>query len=207
MSVDPIKIKNMLLTSAQTILDHIPELTRLDCDLGDGDHGTTMEKIAKTIQSQVNSWDEKTDVKEGLESLNDVLEDVSGGSAAPLVGSYFCGMAEAADNTEDTDSFIKRILLGGYDEFYDMSGAEVGGKTMMDAIYPAIQIIRSSDTLSAQVLESAAAAAKAGSDATADMLAKFGRGRYIGERALGHIDPGSVTFALFFEGLAKGYQI
>ena len=43
MSVDPIKIKNMLLTSAQTILNHIPELTKLDCDLGDGDHGTTME--------------------------------------------------------------------------------------------------------------------------------------------------------------------
>ena len=54
MSVDPIKIKNMLLTSAQTILNHIPELTKLDCDLGDGDHGTTMEKIAKTIHSQVN---------------------------------------------------------------------------------------------------------------------------------------------------------
>ncbi len=206
MSVDSLRIKTMLLTAAEFILDHVTELTRLDCDLGDGDHGTTMEKIAKVMVSEVSTWEADTSVKEGLTALNDVLEDVSGGSAAPLVGSFICGMAEAADDDEDTDAFIRTTLLGAYDEFYDISGAEPGCKTMMDAIHPATEVIRNHLILDKTVLVEAACAARAGSDATVSMIGKFGRARYIGEGAIGHKDPGSVSFALFYEGLAQGYQ-
>ncbi|MEG0377856.1 MAG: dihydroxyacetone kinase subunit L [Eubacterium sp.] len=207
MSVDSIKIKNMLLTSAQNILKHVDELTKLDCELGDGDHGNTMEKIANAIVNEVNAWTESTNAKEGLESLNDTIEDISGGSAAPLFGSFICGMAEAADPAEDTDSFIKATLLGAYDEFYDTSGAKPGGKSMMDAIYPATEVIRNADTITSEILADAAKAARKGSEDTKEMLGKYGRARYIGERSLGHTDPGSVSFALFYEGLSEGYII
>ena len=204
MSVESLKIKVMFTAAAQNILDHTEELTKLDCELGDGDHGTTMEKIAKAVLAETESWSESTDMKAALESLNDTLEDVSGGSAAPLFGAFVCGMADSADNTEDTGVFMKTILLGAYEEFFDTSGAKPGGKSMMDAIYPATEIIRACDTVNGEVLKKAAQAARAGSDATADMLGKYGRARYIGDRAIGHRDPGSVSFALFYEGLSQG---
>ena len=105
-----------------------------------------MEKIAKALVTEVDAWNEETDLKEALEALNDTLEDISGGSAAPLFGSFVCGMADAADPSQDTDAFIKTILLGAYEEFFDTSGAKPGGKSMMDAIYPATEVIRSADT-------------------------------------------------------------
>ena len=206
MSVDALKIKSLLLASANNILAEVNSLTELDSALGDGDHGTTMEKVVHVIIEKVGSWNADTDVKASLEELNEALDDVSGGSAAPLVSSFVCGMANEANNDDDTDTFIKNILLGAYEEFFDMSGAAPGGKTMMDAIYPATEVIREADTISLDVLQAAAVAARKGSDSTADMLAKFGRARYFGDKAIGHKDPGSVTFALLYEGLAKGYE-
>lgn len=205
MAVDAMKIRQLLLSSAKNILEHEEQLTKLDAELGDGDHGMTMSKIAKAIIETANRWDESTDVKVGLEELTETIEDISGGSAAPLFASFVEGMADAADPAEDTDVFIRNILVGAYDGFFDMSGAEPGGKSMMDAIYPATEVIKAEVKVSRNVLENAATAARSGSDATADMLGKYGRARYHKEKSIGHIDPGSVTFALFYEGLVKGY--
>jgi len=207
MSLEPVKVKNLLLAAAREIAAHVDVLTDLDCALGDGDHGTTMKKLTNVMFDKLESWDQTTNLKEGLESLNDALEDVSGGSAGPLFGAFIYGMAAAADpNAPSTDAFIKSILLGAYDEFFITSKAVVGDKTMMDAIYPATEVIRTSTADMKTTLQKAAQAARAGSDNTAEMLAKYGRARYIGERCLGHQDPGSVTFAFFYEGLAKGYS-
>ncbi|MBU4540855.1 MAG: DAK2 domain-containing protein [Firmicutes bacterium] len=207
MSLEPVKVKNLLLAAAREIAAHVDVLTDLDCALGDGDHGTTMKKLTNVMFDKLESWDQTTNLKEGLESLNDALEDVSGGSAGPLFGAFIYGMAAAADpNAPSTDAFIKSILLGAYDEFFITSKAVVGDKTMMDAIYPATEVIRTSTADMKTTLQKAAQAARAGSDNTAEMLAKYGRARYIGERCLGHQDPGSVTFAYFYEGLAKGYS-
>ena len=207
MPIEPVKIKSLLLAGAREIADHVEILTELDCVLGDGDHGTTMKKLTKVMLAEIDGWSETTNLKTGLESLNEALEDVSGGSAGPLFSAFIYGMAEAADpEAPTTDAFIKNILLGAYEEFFATSKAVVGDKSMMDAIYPATEVIRNSTTDMKTTLEKAAAAARSGSDNTAGMLAKYGRARYIGERCLGHKDPGSVTFAYFYEGLAKGYS-
>lgn len=207
MPLEPLKIKTMFLTAAREIADHVDILTDLDCALGDGDHGTTMKKLTHVMFDQIDIWNETTNLKDGLESLTDALEDVSGGSAGPLFSAFIFGMAEAADvEAPNTDAFIKSILLGAYDEFFITSKAVVGDKSMMDAIYPATEVIRNSTSDMKTTLEKAAEAAWTGSDNTAGMLAKYGRARYIGERCLGHKDPGSVTFAYFYEGLAKGYS-
>ena len=207
MPIEPLKIKNLILYATQEVANHVEILTDLDCVLGDGDHGTTMKKLTKVMCNEIESWNENTNLKAGLESLNDALEDVSGGSAGPLFGAFIYGMAEAADpDAPTTDAFIKMILLGAYDEFFATSKAVVGDKSMMDAIYPATEVIRNSTDDMKTTLEKAAQAARAGSDNTTGMLAKFGRARYIGDRCLGHKDPGSVTFAYFYEGLVKGYS-
>jgi|LGVF01.2.fsa_nt_gb dihydroxyacetone kinase-like protein len=206
MSIDHCKIKKMFLFGAQEIIDHVDELTELDSAIGDGDHGISMKKIANTLIKQVNSWDNATNLKNDLENLNDAIDDLSGGSATPLFSAFIYGMAENANIDSDTDQFIKAILLGAYDEFFLVSKAVPGNKSMMDAIYPATEIIRNSKDNMTITLEQAALAAKSGSDETVNMLAKFGRARYIGERCLGHKDPGSVSFSYFYSGLSKGYS-
>ncbi len=205
--MESVKIRNLLLAAAQEVANHVDILTELDCALGDGDHGTTMKKLTNVMVGQIQPWNETTNLKDGLEALNDALENVSGGSAGPLFAAFVHGMAEAADpDAPNNDNFIKDILLGAYDEFFATSKAVVGDKTMMDAIYPATEVIRNSTADMKTTLENAATAARSGSDNTAGMLAKYGRARYIGDRCLGHKDPGSVTFAYFYEGLAKGYS-
>lgn len=208
MSVEPLKIKALFLSAASEISEHIDILTELDSILGDGDHGITMKKLTKVMLKEIDTWDETTNLKEGLLSLYDALEDVSGGSAGPLFSSFIYGMSKSAElNVSSTDAFIKNILMGAYTEFFATSKAVVGNKSMMDAIYPATEIIRASTADMKTTLNTAAKAAREGSDNTAGMLAKYGRARYIGERCLGHKDPGSVTFAYFYEGLAKGYYV
>ncbi len=205
--MDTLKVKSILLTAAQEVQDHIDELTQLDCTLGDGDHGITMKKLTDVMIDALGSWTKDTKPKLALEELTDVLDDVSGGSAGPLFSSFIYGMADAADPECDSlDAFLETILIGAYDEFAATSQSEPGNKSMMDAIYPATEIIKNSSLPMKERLELAAQAAKKGSDATVDMLAKYGRARYIGERCLGHKDPGSVTFAYFYKGLARGYH-
>lgn len=118
MPIEPLKIKSLLLAGAREIADHVEILTELDCVLGDGDHGTTMKKLTKVMLAEIDGWSETTNLKTGLESLNEALEDVSGGSAGPLFSAFIYGMAEAADpEAPTTDAFIKNILLGAYEEF------------------------------------------------------------------------------------------
>lgn len=205
--MDILKIKSILLTAAKEVNAHINELTELDSVLGDGDHGITMKKLTDVMISQLKSWTKETNPKEGLEKLTDSLDDVSGGSAGPLFSSFIYGMAEAVDSEiVSIDDFLKAILIGAYEEFKSTSKSEPGNKSMMDAISPATMVIKDSDLPMKERLKEAAKAARTGSDHTCDMLAKYGRARYIGKRCLGHKDPGSVTFAYFYEGLARGYE-
>ncbi len=200
-------IKAILLAGAEAVQANIDELTKLDSTLGDGDHGITMKKLTNVMIKELDSWTQETKPKQALEEMTDALDDVSGGSAGPLFSSFIYGMAEAANpDFASLDCFLEAILIGAYTEFATTSKSEPGNKSMMDAIYPATEIIKNSPLPMKERLELAAKAARKGSDATVDMLAKYGRARYIGERCLGHKDPGSVTFAYFYEGLARGYQ-
>ena len=205
--MDILKVKSILLTAAQEVQSHIDELTQLDCTLGDGDHGITMKKLTNVMIKELDSWTKDTKPKQALEEMTDALDDVSGGSAGPLFSSFIYGMAEAVNpECASLDSFLEAILIGAYTEFSATSKSEPGNKSMMDAIYPATEIIKNSRLPMKERLDLAAKAGRKGSDATVDMLAKYGRARYIGERCLGHKDPGSVAFAYFYEGLARGYH-
>lgn len=88
----------------------------------------------------------------------------------------------------------------------DLSKAKVGDKTLVDAFYPAVAAIAETEGSIEKLLDAAAEAAQKGADATADMAAKFGRAKNVGERSIGHKDPGAVSMAIFFAGLAKGIR-
>lgn len=202
--MDRSDIKRRMNAAAQLILDNIQYLTDLDSFTGDGDHGVTMRKIANKIVESSVQFDEDKPVSEILSDLSWALMNVNGGSAGPLWGAFFEGMAIGAEKPCETQGlFLKNILIGGYAEFAKVSGAVAGEKTMMDAIYPATMVLKSCDIPDEDVFAQMAEAAEKGANSTEHMIAKFGRARNLKERSIGYKDPGAVSFSLFYKGVAE----
>lgn len=181
----------LIRSVTQTLIDHVDELTALDQAIGDGDHGLNMRRGALAIQA-------KLDELAGL-SLNDALRTMGmtcmstiGGSSGPVFGTLMVTLAKelpaapkAADIALALDAAIKALTRLGK--------AEVGQKTLLDVLAPVQQLLASGgDDMVARVRQCANDSA----EATAAMDAIKGRASFLGERALGHVDPGSRSMAL-----------
>ena len=203
----PEYLKQLLLPVTSLLIENRAYLTELDSVTGDGDHGVSMGKIADTIRKTMNGLTGGENVAEVLDDLSWDLMNVNGGSAGPLWGSFFEGLAAgAAMEAKNDQDQLKNMLVKAQESFYEVSKAKVGQKTMMDAIVPATKIIQeNNDTVEALAEEMAAAAAK-GAEDTVNMIAKFGRAKTLKEKSLGHKDPGAVSFSLFYKGIAIGLQ-
>jgi dihydroxyacetone kinase-like protein len=129
-----------------------------------------------------------------------------GGSTGPLLGSFFMGMSEAAPDQPDLDcAALVAIFEGGIRKLAKQSRAIVGDKTMMDAFLPALDALHAATPAGCihTALQQAAAAAAAGAEATKQFRAKFGRARNLGDRVIGHTDPGAVSVSLLFKGFSE----
>jgi dihydroxyacetone kinase-like protein len=128
-----------------------------------------------------------------------------GGSTSPLLGSYFLGLATGAVADELTPEQTAQMFEAGLERFQRTSKAHVGDKTMLDALAPATEALsdelrRSGD--GPRAFAAAAEAAAQGAQSTTDFVAKFGRARTMGERCIGHLDPGAQSISLIFRGFA-----
>jgi dihydroxyacetone kinase-like protein len=194
----------MLHRSAQIIDENHVALSELDGELGDGDHGVT---ILRTMKAATAAVDEGPD-KPFADLLNSVAMKVmmcDGGSTSPLFGSYFLGLATGAVADELTSEQTATMFEAGLERFQRTSKAHVGDKTMLDALAPATEALadelrRSGD--GSRAFAVAAEAAAQGAQRTTDYVAKFGRARTMGERAVGHLDPGAQSISLIFRGFA-----
>ena len=204
--IDRERFSRMLEESARLMLEEADALSEIDSKFGDGDHGITVTKIAKVIQQQVAAWDEGQPLKDFLEDLGMDVMAVRGGSAGPLYGTLGGGLGVelADDETVVTGDAARRMFAGCLSELRDITTAQVGDKTMMDAVVPAVeaaQACASDDP--ADVFAAAADAAEAGAAASEQFASKFGRARSYGEQTIGTPDAGAVSTSLFFRGLAN----
>ena len=180
-------------------------LSKLDALTGDGDHGITIQRTMKAVGKALEEGAEKP--------LADLLKAVAmkvmmcdGGSTSPLLGSYFLGLASAAVADELSPEQTAALFQAGLDNFFKTSRAELGDKTMMDALRPATEVLVKALTDNGDVsaaFSAASAAAADGSEKAKDYVAKFGRARTMGERAIGHYDPGAVSISHIFRGFAE----
>ena len=160
---------------------------------GDGDHGEAIVAATKALAAAQGD-----DFKSLLEDMTGHLESDVSGSTSSLYGTLFEGMADAVDAgvTELDAPGIAELFAAGLEELGFATKAKVGDKTFMDALIPAIEALKAhSAEGEAAMFAAAAAAAKAGSEATAQMQAKFGRAKNLGERSIGPIDAGSASNA------------
>ncbi|MDP6635221.1 MAG: dihydroxyacetone kinase subunit DhaL [Phycisphaerae bacterium] len=199
-------ITAMLQAAVALIRENESLLSKLDSATGDGDHGSAMVQAVGAAEKAVDQWD-KASIKSLLHGVGWGMMCIDGGSTGPLWGSLFVGMSKGAGDAESIDcAAMADMFEAGLEKIQKQSKAQVGDKTMMDALIPAIGAIRTAADSSASIsdaMTAAASAAAAGAAATADMQAKFGRARNLGERVIGHVDPGATSMSLLFKAFSE----
>lgn len=177
-------------------------LTEIDSHFGDADHGLTMVKIANAIKGAIEDAD--GGIQEMLDDVAMAVMVLNGGSAVPLWNTWLDGLQEVAPEGDEADTEqLKTMFANALSELADISGAEVGDKTMMDAVIPASEAIAAYSGDEAGLFAVAAQAAEQGAENSKNFVSKFGRAKSYGEKTIGTPDAGAVSMACFFRGLAQ----
>lgn len=182
------------------------QLNKLDAALGDGDHGTGISGGFSAAADQAQKIDNPTPA-DVLKTTAMALMNTMGGSSGALYGTFFLKASVVAkDKTEiDAQGWVS-MCQAGLDGVMQRGKAERGGKTMVDALAPAVDALSQSVSSGASLpdaIKQAALAADSGAKSTTDMMPQFGRAKFTGDRAIGHQDAGATSIALMFRALCS----
>ena len=201
MSVDAAWALRWIEASAATVAQNRDYLVDLDRAIGDGDHGENMDRGFTAAVAALREAQPGT-VAEVLKLVAKTLMSTVGGAAGPLYGTAFLRASKAAGDGTGVVALIEAALGG----IQARGKATAGEKTMVDAWTPALEAARAAaegGADAADVLDAAATAAEAGAAATKPLRATKGRASYLGERSIGHLDPGAVSTSLILRAAAR----
>jgi phosphoenolpyruvate---glycerone phosphotransferase subunit DhaL len=192
------------LTDEQ-LIEQRSYLTELDSAIGDGDHGVNVSRGAAAAAVKIDA-DQPEYVDDLFKLVGMTLISTVGGASGPLYGTFFLRLGTSAGHVQElSGEQLAAALEAGLAGVIERGKADLGDKTMVDAMEPAVRAFRTGLAVGdiAYAARLAADAAQAGRDATSDMVAHKGRASYLGERSVGHIDPGATSTALVFQALAE----
>ena len=183
-------------------------LSELDSACGDGDHGTTMLRAANLVEKCVAQSSGKN-LQTLLSNVTWALMGLDGGATGPLLGSFFLGISDAVGSSVDLDARSLAVVFeGGLAALKRQSRAQMGDKSMLDALEPAVR--PSPGGRWGRVRSKRLASRRRGGQeavaSTKNFVAKIGRARYLGEKTLGVPDPGATSVSLLFKGFCKGIE-
>ena len=205
MSLDAAWARRWIESSAADIAEQRDYLVDLDRAIGDGDHGENMDRGFKAAVEALGQA-QPGSVAEVLKTVAKTLMSTVGGAAGPLYGTAFLRASKAAGDGELDGAGVAAVIAGALDGIQARGKATTGEKTMVDAWTPALEAARAaaeSGSDPAAVFEAAAAAAEAGAAATEPLRATKGRASYLGERSIGHLDPGAVSTSLILRAAVR----
>ena len=181
-------------------------LTRLDADIGDADHGSNLDRGMAAVIETLDAAPPDSPAAL-LKTTGMTLVSKVGGASGPLYGTLFLRMATAAGDADELDAATVGVLLrAGLEGVVARGKAEAGDKTMYDALEPATRAYDDAvagGAATGDALDAAAQAAAEGRDATTAMQARKGRASYLGERSVGHQDPGATSMAMLVAAAAR----
>lgn len=203
-----VRIKRMFAEAGKQIRQEHENLSHLDSIGGDGDHGTAMllafEKLDEAVQENdakaMNVW---------LKDAGWSVLEVGGGASTALLGTFIAGMGDAEIGDECGCKSLAESFHAGLRALGKQTKAKPGDKTMMDALVPAIGAFgagAAAACTAAQAMEMAAEAARKGAESTSEMVARFGRAKFLGDKTLGSPDAGATSIALVFRGFSIGLK-
>jgi phosphoenolpyruvate---glycerone phosphotransferase subunit DhaL len=206
MSITAATVRQWLHAFAEEATERRAELTKLDTAIGDGDHGTNMDRGMRKAVEKLDAQ-EGDDIGALLKTVGMALVSTAGGAAGPLYGTLFLQLGTKAAGKEELD-------LAGWTEALDAAvtgvrargKAEPGDKTMVDALLPALEALRAAEGEElGEALRRSAAAAEEGMRATIPMEARKGRASYLGPRSVDHQDPGATSTHMLLDSAAKAF--
>ena len=208
MELDKLFFKNVILRLIPMFEEYRDELSQLDSDIGDGDHGINMSIGFRAVEKQLDEiYDTTDDISSFYKKVGMIILGKVGGAAGPLYGSLFM---KAGDDVKgkQTITFEEYVnfIENGIKSIEFRGKAVVGDKTMVDALRPAIDLMKSelgSGKTEVEIFEDFVQELKNGSDRTLPLIAKKGRAMRLGERAIGFRDPGSYSSYLLFNEVLK----
>ncbi len=196
-------IGRMIRSAADKIRANRNDLSKLDSAIGDGDHGMTIAR-AMGLAEKVIEESEKKELKGLLKDVGWGVMGVDGGATGPLLGSFLMGLGNGLGEQETIDCpTLAAMFEDGLAGVRRQSKAQIGDKTMMDALLPAVEAIRQAADEGKSIkeaLQKAADAAENGAVSTKKFKARFGRAKNLGERTIGCQDPGATSMALILRG-------
>ncbi len=204
--VDVDGLRRWLTVFAGSIAAQKDVLTELDAQIGDADHGANMHRGMQAVLAEIDTG-EYADPAALLKQVGMTPVRSVSGASGPLYGTLFLRMATASDGSLDAAGFAK-ALRAGLEGVVARGKAEAGDKTMYDALAPAVDALDAGLASGASLgdaLRAASVAADAGRDATVPLQARKGRASYLGERSVGHQDPGATSTALLVAAAAEAF--
>ena len=208
MAVDSAAVFAWLQRVASKLREQRDYLTQLDSPIGDADHGANMDRGFTAVMAKFNAEGTPADIGAVLKTVGATLVSTVGGASGPLYGTAFlrAGMALAGKESL-TPADLESAFTAALEGIKARGKAHAGEKTMIDALEPAIEAYKASLAGGADItaaLRAAADAAEEGMRATIPMLATKGRASYLGERSIGHQDPGATSTALLLRTMTSG---
>lgn len=198
MSITAADIRAWIGDFATVIAEHRQELVRLDTAIGDGDHGTNMDRGMKAAVEKLDATD-GDDIGAILKTVGMALVSKVGGAAGPLYGTLFLQMGTASAGKTELDlGDWTAALEAGVNGVQARGKAQLEDKTMLDALIPAVEALKGGGDLQAS-----ADAARKGMEATIPLEARKGRASYLGPRSVGHQDPGATSSMLLLQAAAE----
>ncbi len=197
MSITASEVRDWITRFAADVAEQRAELVRLDTAIGDGDHGTNMDRGMRKAVEKLDGL-ESDDIGSILKTVGMALVSSVGGAAGPLYGTLFLQMGAASAGREELDlAGWGDALEAGVKGVQARGKAEPDDKTMVDALVPALEALRAAEGSGlADALRRSADAAEEGMRATIPLEARRGRASYLGPRSVGHQDPGATSAQL-----------
>lgn len=199
-------VKNALLAAAEDLISRENELCLLDSYVGDGDHGVTIKKGYRNVIRDIDMH-QPANLFDLFFCATTAIADVTGGAIGPLLASFFLGIGttlEGKNQLETAD--LANMFKAGLDAVQDLGEAKPGDRTMIDALYPAVLSLQASvtteETDPKNAMRTAADAALSGAKSTAQMKARIGRAKNLGDKSVGYVDAGAMSMYYFLKAFA-----
>jgi dihydroxyacetone kinase-like protein len=192
--------------SARVVSEHRVELVTLDRAIGDGDHGENLDRGYTAVLAKLDDLPPDSAPGDALKLVATTLISTVGGASGPLLGTAYLKAAGAVGQEKELDgAAVVALLTAARDGIVLRGKAEVGDKTMIDAWTPAVDAAVAAEAegkSEAEILDAAATAAEQGAVSTEPLVARKGRASYLGDRAIGHRDPGAQSSSLILRAAA-----
>ncbi len=194
--MDADRFKTLVQSAASAIIEHVDELTALDQAIGDGDHGLNMKRGCEAVLADAHALSAMP-LSQGLKAIGTKLVMTIGGASGPLYGSLFLGLAKVLPDNPSRSDFVD-ACRSGVEAVAGRGKSMIGQKTMLDVLFPSVDAFASGKTPS-----EISAVADAAALATVPMKAIRGRASFLGDRSIGHMDPGACSSAILIKALTR----